>query len=321
MRRARIGSGLLVGVLAGGPLACYPVYRTPGAEGMTESGGGSSTGTSSGATGGAAVTTGVVAPVTTTDESGGTGNSGDGSSTAEGTSGSTGGQTFIVETDMGYAPWCDNFAQDCPSGYKCSAYAEGGGNSWNALKCVPVMEGAVGVGEACFVEGNGVSGIDNCELGAYCWETDAENKGVCVGLCSGSPEAPVCPPKSICAIWGSGILNLCLGTCDPLTLDCVQSGDVCISTGDTFICVLDASGEEAQAHDPCEYANSCDPGLACVNSTAAVECDPAVSGCCEPFCDLSEPNLCPGQGQVCTPWFEQGQAPEGYEKVGVCALP
>jgi hypothetical protein len=67
--------------------------------------------------------------------------------------------------------------------------------------------------------------------------------------------------------------------------------------------------------------NTCDPGLLCLNSSAAEECDPDGVGCCEPFCDVTLPNSCPGVGQVCNFYYEEGMAPPGYEKVGYCAVP
>lgn len=225
---------------------------------------------------------------------------------------------------------CDAFAQDCPPCEKCSAFANDGGQSWNDAKCVPVVENPKQPGEPCIVEGNGVSGIDDCDFGAYCWNVDPEtNIGECVAMCTGGPEAPVCDRGFICLVSQVGVLNLCLGLCDPLAEDC-EAGDVCLSSpqGNGFICVLDASGEEGQQHDPCMFANSCDPGLVCLVHTAADECEPDAQGCCQPYCDLRA--MDPDEacwigsggldnGQTCQAFFEE--APEGFENVGACALP
>ena len=32
-------------------------------------------------------------------------------------------------------------------------------------------------------------------------------------------------------------------------------------------------------------------------------------------------SMCPGQGQVCEPWYEEGTAPPGEEHIGYCAGP
>ncbi|MBL9103376.1 MAG: ribulose phosphate epimerase [Myxococcales bacterium] len=282
------------------------------------------TGAGQSETGGANPTTGVGGSDPGTDTTNDATSNGSNPSTPATTDDGPG-TTFIVPTDGGGpSTECDVFAQDCPDGQKCSAYAEGGGNSWNATKCVPVAENPKQPGDACTVEGNGVSGLDDCDLGSYCWDTNAENVGYCVALCTGTPEAPTCESGFVCAVVNQGVLNLCLEACDPLQQDCSMADDLCIPTNDAFLCVLDASGEEGQQHDPCEFANACDSGLACVNSTAASECDPASSGCCEPFCDLSAPDpdsQCTGMGQGCVPWFEEGMAPPDYINVGVCAIP
>jgi hypothetical protein len=129
---------------------------------------------------------------------------------------------------------------------------------------------------------------------------------------------PSCDPGFSCAIVNDGVLILCLPGCDPLLQDC-DGDDLCLPLGESFGCVLVASGEEGQYGDPCEYANACDPGLVCLNPEYVPDCQ--AGGCCSPFCDTSEANECPGQGQDCIPWWEEGMAPPGYETVGVCGIP
>lgn len=218
---------------------------------------------------------------------------------------------------------CDTWKQDCPDGQKCAIYSGDGSNTWNSTKCVPVMPGADGAGEPCTAEGNGLSGVDSCAKGHICWNVDQDTGiGTCVEQCSGSPRAPICnDPGTNCTIAADGIIALCRPGCDPLTQDC-PGGDLCLPVpmANGFVCVLDASGDGGQIFDPCEYVNSCDPGMLCTDPTRAVECDPMAPGCCLPFCDLSSPT-CTAEGAECVPWYEPGSAPPVLMNVGLCALP
>ena len=241
----------------------------------------------------------------------------------------TGGGAFIQEPDGGGTDVeCDIWGQDCPDGEKCMPWANDGGSSWNATKCSPVDPSPKQPGDECTVEGSGVSGVDDCDVASMCWDVDPEtNMGYCVSFCEGTPDAPTCSdPGTMCSIYNDGVLPLCLAGCDPLLQDCPNE-DLCVTTagGDGFVCVLDASGEEGQYGDPCEYVNVCDPGLFCANAEAVPGCQGSV-GCCSEYCDLTaaDPNsACSGlaQGQECTPWFEEGTAPPGLEHVGACAIP
>lgn len=216
---------------------------------------------------------------------------------------------------------CDVFKQDCPGGTKCAAKAGDGGGSWNTTTCTPVT-GDGAPGEACVAE-DGLNGADDCRKGAMCWDVDKETLiGTCVELCTGTADSPMCSNEAEvhCAISNDGVLNLCLPVCDPLMQGCAGD-DLCIPIGETFQFVLDASGEEGQTFDPCEFMNACDAGLLCLNPAAATECDPNVGGCCLPFCDLSAPNAaCPGAGQSCVP-FHEDVAPPEFMNVGVCSIP
>jgi hypothetical protein len=229
---------------------------------------------------------------------------------------------FIIKPD-GFAEGtleCDVFAQDCDPGQKCAAWAEGGGSAWNATKCVDIT-GDGAPGEPCTTIGGGVSGMDDCRLGAMCWDVNAENQGTCIKLCTGSPDAPICPVKFYCAISGDGTLNLCLPTCDPLLQDC-PGGELCIPNGDQFICVLDASGEMSAINDPCEFANACDKGLYCINTaSASIACQQGAQGCCQPFC-IFPGSPCPNPDQECLQWFDpMMEIPSEYAHVGICAIP
>ena len=239
----------------------------------------------------------------------------DGDSTGEACS-------FLNCDDMMTDPGeCDSFTQDCPEGQKCAAWADDGSNSWNALKCVEVT-GTDKPGEACTADLNGLSGKDSCIEGAMCWNWNEEGVGTCLALCSGTAEAPICDPSSLCSIGGDSVLALCIPICDPLLQDC-PGGDLCIPNGDNFVCVLDAGGEEGQVNDPCEFVNVCDPGLMCLDSASVgAGCDPTVGGCCSPFCKFPG-GACPNPDQSCVQWFDPMQLPENDPQldIGVCAVP
>ncbi len=240
------------------------------------------------------------------------------------------GVIFLVDPDGGGVSFeCDLFAQDCPQGEKCMPWANDGGGAWNATRCSPIAPAPGQAGDECTVEGNGVSGIDDCDIGVMCWDVDPKtNMGTCVAMCTGDESNPICEdPDTSCAIANDGAIILCLPNCDPLLQDCVD-GQACYPINDAWSCAPDASGETGVYGDPCEFINVCDPGYICLNAAAVPSgqaCEGA-GGCCSGICDLSDPAgdaQCEGAagGQTCQAWYEEGAAPPGYEDVGACALP
>jgi hypothetical protein len=301
------------------------------ADGTT--GPGPATGTSSEGTTGPGPATGTSSEGTTelgTSSSDGTTGDSSSSGTTEGVSvGSTStddgvesGVVFIVDPDFGNGMDCDPWLQDCPAGQKCNPWSNDGGSSWNANACFPIDPMAVGVGQACTVQGSGTSGIDDCALGSMCWGVDTEtNLGTCVALCTGSPFAPVCAAGTSCVITNGGVITLCLPGCDPLLQDCAAN-EGCYLVNDDFICAPDASGVGGFDGDPCEFINVCAPGLMCVSASAVEGCFFGFAGCCTPYCDLTLPgDPCPAALEVCVPVYDVGMAPPGYEDVGVCSIP
>jgi hypothetical protein len=230
---------------------------------------------------------------------------------------------FIVTPDGGGAVnECDIWKQDCPAGQKCMPWAADGGSSWNATKCSPLNGSPAQIGDECVAEGGGVAGVDNCDIGSMCWFLDPENKGSCVEMCQGTADAPTCSAGKVCDESNDGVIIVCLETCDPLAQSCPEN-QICFFDGiDTFICDFDASGEEGQYGDPCAYINVCDYGLFCASAESVPGCPPG-DGCCSPYCNLSEPNTCPGApDQECVAWYAEGESvPPGQENVGACAIP
>ena len=225
-------------------------------------------------------------------------------------------------TDLDPSPIeCDTFAQDCPEGEKCMPWANDGSFSWNATRCSPVAEDPGQEGDPCQVEGSGVSGLDDCDVGLMCFEVDTKtNEGTCHALCGGTPDEPTCPSEDqFCSITGDGLLTLCLDSCDPLMSTC-EPGESCQPhSNGLFTCVPVAN--EGTYGDGCTFINDCGPGHACLGATAVPNC--MELGCCTPYCDTTAPDTCPDamQGVACQPWHEPGAAPPGLEDVGACALP
>lgn len=226
--------------------------------------------------------------------------------------------------DAGREPFeCDLFAQDCPEGEKCMPWANDGGSAWNAVRCSPIAADPAQVGDPCTVEGSGVSGIDDCDIGLMCWSVDDENAGYCEDLCTGSAEAPQCEDSGdVCIISNDGAIVLCLATCQPLAGDCVD-GEICYPHSDVgWVC--GPAGRTAGLGEPCRYDGACDSGLGCVPANELTACDGAV-GCCTPYCDLDDlmaDATCQGfdPTHTCQPWYAAGQAPSGYESLGACKL-
>jgi hypothetical protein len=211
---------------------------------------------------------------------------------------------------------CDPFAQDCPPGEKCSAWADDGGGSWNATKCVPIAEDPAQPGEPCTVEASPVSGVDSCDLGSMCWDVDGSLMGTCVALCTGTMDDPACAEDTTtCSITNGGALNLCLPICNPLGDDC-DGGQGCYLGGSAFVCSPDGSGAAGQQGDECMYVNACDPGLVCMDGDYVAGCsDPA---CCSSVCNISDLAACTEIDMTCVAAFAEGMAPPGLELVGFC---
>ncbi|MBZ5707790.1 hypothetical protein [Nannocystis pusilla] len=239
--------------------------------------------------------------------------SGEDPGTTGDTTTSASGGNFIVPPDP--PAGCDAWAQDCPSGEKCSAAGPPPFSS-EIIACHPIAPDPDQLGEECEILVEGHLGPDTCDIGLYCHAVDADTgKGTCIPLCSGSPADPACGAGLTCLVLE---LPLCIPECDPLLQNC-PSGQSCNYLADSFAC-WPLVEEPKQLFEGCEYVNQCEPGLMCVAVEFVTECDPTDIGCCTPYCDLDNPGVCPGVGQVCRPFFTPGDAPPGHEDVGVCAL-
>lgn len=230
------------------------------------------------------------------------------------------GLTFIQIGDGAIYDPCDIWSQDCPDGEKCVPWSDDG-ITWNTWRCSPIVEEPDAVGEPCIAEGSGFSGIDTCDFGALCWEVDPETvEGTCVAQCTGPEDLPTCPGTgTTCVVANDGVLALCLPSCDPLLQDC-DPGHACYAGEGGFACLPEGLGGPGEPGDSCEGTVACAQGNTCVSPEHVPDCGGSF-GCCTAFCALSDPMPACLPGQVCTPWFEAGMAPAGYEDVGFCALP
>jgi hypothetical protein len=223
---------------------------------------------------------------------------------------------FVQPDDVVHTDPCDSFAQDCPEGEKCVPYASSGG-TWDDQKCVPVL-GDHAAGEPCTYAGP-VESTDDCDATSWCFDTEGTGEGICHAFCMGTADTPECPPMTTCTISGSGVVNICLPTCDPLLQDC-DDGTGCYWTNVAFNCIFIA-GDGILPGQPCGFINDCAPGNMCIDGSTLPEC--AEPACCTSFCDVTlgdaQCDVLPGT--VCVPFFEEGLAPEGYEHIGVCTLP
>ncbi len=221
---------------------------------------------------------------------------------------------------------CSLFDQDCPRGYKCVAWARDGGGAFNATRCVEIVDNPSQPGEPCTVEGGPVSGLDDCDLGAICWDVDPKtSEGHCVSMCEWQSDSPGCPgPCEQCEVTQNAF-GVCFTPCDPLLQNCLP-GQACYPISDTFSCAPDASGPDAGGiGTPCEFINVCSPGLLCLDLDLVPDCQGGL-GCCAPVCPVNGADPCPGllPGTECTPWFEDGPPQPRRclaDEPGVCVLP
>jgi len=246
----------------------------------------------------------------------------DGTASASGSSTGdleTTGCSFLSCNDAGMmGGQCDPMGQDCPEGDKCTAVSQIEGEPWGVNICVEVG-GDGGLGDPCDVEGGKYTGFDNCGVGYICLLTDdSGNAGTCVEFCDVDMLCPDSGAK--CVVYNDGSLPICLANCDPLVQDCAEGQGCYPSGGETFVCFKTSVevGEGGEG-DGCNYTNQCQPGLLCLAPTAVPEC--GENGCCSSFCSLAEGNGVCLEGQDCLPYFDEGQAPPGYDDVGVCAIP
>ena len=203
--------------------------------------------------------------------------------------------------------------QDCAEGEQCNPTNMcAGGEGWTTTRCFPLDRDPAAIGEPCAVDESPYSGIESCGLDGFCWNVDPETlEGVCVALCTGSPETPICAdPNTRCMVANDGDLPLCLPACNPVIQDCPE-GESChpIAFGGDFVCMPAGAPIETDQHP-----TMCEPGTTDVPSELL--CDPDDEVCCAAFCNIEAPQC--DAGLDCVEWYEPGV---GLLLVGICILP
>ncbi|HWB74243.1 MAG TPA: hypothetical protein VG755_04795 [Nannocystaceae bacterium] len=209
---------------------------------------------------------------------------------------------------------CDIWQQDCPDGEKCMPWAGNGGNTWNSTRCSPLDPMPAAVGEACTVEGSGVSGIDSCDIAAMCFGVDPKtNMGTCAALCGGNVGMPICADGLSCLWSFNESVPICLVPCDPLAPDCGVDACALEEQTGTFWCVPAIMVGETAYAESCDAPFTCGSDFVCAAAENVPAC--ATESCCTTRCDPAMPLPCPDEaaGQTCIPL-------EVNPSVGYCGI-
>lgn len=238
-------------------------------------------------------------------------------STSDESSSSSG--TFIQAPDaLCSVSQCDVWAQDCPRGEKCTPFSSSGDGTFGGCsdsRCGPLSPDPRAVGESCTIEDGPWSGIDDCDVSAFCWNVDPEsNQGVCVAMCMGSEANPLCEDDALSCfqLSGSSVIA-CVPSCDPLAPDCPPAMTCAMGLGNDYapLCISQSLNVPTGTGSDCEYPLGCGSGFACVAAQNVPGC--TGESCCTPVCDIESPT-CPPEQSVCA------QVPSTTAGVGACVI-
>lgn len=253
-----------------------------------------------------------------------TSSSGGSTATPPTTSSSSSGASSASDTGEPLA--CDTLLQDCPAGFKCSGVKPTLEGPFTGTACVPDnADGGSPPGSICI---NAADGSDTCGPDSMCMQFGS-GEGACVPFCAGSVDAPACADAGqVCArIDTQWPLYQCVPPCDPLAYDCPDVGVgslamVCAPATVGFGCQLRGHIGGLPFAAPCVNHRDCTAAAFCAPPGHVPGCA-GPDGCCDVYCDTSDPAPCPlaAEGQGCVPYFAPGEAPVGRENVGVCAVP
>ena len=95
--------------------------------------------------------------------------------------------------------------------------------------------------------------------------------------------------------------------------------DGCDQRRNNFIRTIDGKADDQNSF--LGRLDQFDQCLFCAAQETVPDCVSG-DGCCSPYCDLTQPNTCPGAPlQECVPWYNEGMAPPGQENIGACQIP
>jgi hypothetical protein len=223
---------------------------------------------------------------------------------------------------------CDVRVQGCIEDFRCVAWAEDGGDAWNATQCIGTALAPVELGEPCSVVGSVTSGRDDCATGSMCWDVDPVTLvGTCVPFCGPEGHEPVCPAGAQCMLDGVGVLALCLPTCHPLDPRSCPADATCrfMPGSDAAFCIPDDGGRVLAPTIQCgDAGEACAAHEVCVSAASYGGC--GSPSCCTAWCDLARPDAdapCAARrpDHACVPVFDREPLPAGYANLGVCAVP
>lgn len=234
----------------------------------------------------------------------------------------------MVDGAAAHCALCDVRAQNCLDNFKCVAWAQDGGDTYNGSRCIGTAVVSVGLGEPCTIAEGLASGRDDCEAGTMCWGADPITaEGTCVPFCAPQGISPTCPEATVCAIDSLDVLALCLPPCSPLEPASCPAEQSCryFPRSQTAACVPDAGPRMHAGTIACgSNDDPCAASEVCISAASYGGC--GQPSCCTAWCDLDNPEAdadCAAvvPGHVCVPVFDRAPGPDGLTALGRCAQP
>lgn len=223
----------------------------------------------------------------------------------------TGGCGILPDGVLAHCSRCSLDLQDCGRGDACKPWANDGGDVWNAQRCSAVVPDASLQGEPCNVEAVPASGIDSCDEGLVCLNTQGDTlEGECVAFCSAGLDPTCDDPDETCSVYNNTRIPLCLPSCNPLEPRCEEGAGCYPGSEDNFVCLREGERLENDGL----FQPDCPSGTFWADEDQAPGCG-SEEPCCSPYCDTSEAEPC-GLDATCIPFFDP--ASSDFPNLGYC---